>query len=278
MYNKTMVQLVDTHCHIQVAALKAGDKYMQEKWKAAGFTDPAVLIAGAKEAGVKHLICVGCTLKDSEMACLLAQKEASCTASIGIHPHEAKNHLAEAKQSAFAALATNPNVVAIGECGLDYFYSHSPKADQLSVLEFQLELAAKHNLPLILHVREAYDDFWPMYDRFKGLRGVMHSFSAYTPQLEQALSRGLYIGLNGIMTFTKDNKQLEAAKHIPLDKLLLETDAPFLTPVPFRGKICEPKHIVRTAEFLADLRGESLEELASATTKNAEELFNIQEF
>jgi TatD DNase family protein len=130
-------------------------------------------------------------------------------------------------------------------------------------------------LPLIFHVREAFDDFFSTYDQYKGLRGVVHSFSADTRVLDKILSRGLYIGLNGIMTFTKDQKQLEAAKAVPLNRLLLETDAPYLTPVPFRGKICEPKYVRVTAEFLSHLRGETLEELAAATTRNAAELFKL---
>jgi TatD DNase family protein len=130
-------------------------------------------------------------------------------------------------------------------------------------------------LPLIFHVRDAFDDFWPIFDNFKGLRGVIHSFTATPRELEQILQRDLYVGLNGIMTFTKNADQLEAAKAVPLDRLLLETDAPFLTPVPFRGKICEPKHVVITAEFLSKLRGEFIGKLGQNTTRNAQTLFNV---
>ncbi len=272
------MEFVDTHCHIQEASTETGgDEFMRRKWAEAGFSDPSALIANAAAAGVTRLICVGCTLQDSQLAAKLAAKDQHCWASVGIHPHEAKDHLDKASQIAFEELLKLPKIVAIGECGLDYFYAHSPKADQLKVLEFQLQLAQDHDLPLILHIREAFDDFWPLFDRFKGLRGVVHSFSAHLPQLEQALSRNLYIGLNGIMTFTKDAQQLEAAKQVPLNRLLLETDAPFLTPSPYRGRICEPKHVVLTAEFLADLRGESLSDLASATTLNASTLFKLKE-
>src|SRR5690606_9318752 len=135
--------------------------------------------------------------------------------------------------------------------------------------------AAEHDLPLIFHVREAFKDFWSIFDDFRGLRGVVHSFTSDKRDLEQILSRGLYVGLNGIMTFTKRTEQLEAAKSVPLDKLVLETDAPFLTPTPFRGKICEPKHVRTVGEFLADLRGEKLEDLAAATTANARKLFKL---
>jgi TatD DNase family protein len=166
-------------------------------------------------------------------------------------------------------------VVAIGEVGLDYYYEHSAKKEQIKLLEFWLDKACSTKLPVIFHVRDAYKDFWPIFDNFKNLEGVLHSFSATTKELEQALERNLYIGLNGIMTFTSDEKQLEAAKRVPLNRLLLETDAPYLTPKPFRGKICKPEHVAVTAHFLAELRQEAVEQIASATTANASELFNI---
>jgi TatD DNase family protein len=133
----------------------------------------------------------------------------------------------------------------------------------------------EHQLPLIFHIREAFDDFWPIFDSYSGLRGVVHSFSSNRTVLEQILSRGLHIGLNGIITFTKDNEQLAAAQAVPLEKLVLETDAPFLTPTPYRGTICEPRHVRTTAEFLSRLRNEDLTELARTTTGNARQLFNL---
>ncbi len=164
-------------------------------------------------------------------------------------------------------------VVAIGETGLDYYYSHAPKEDQRKLLRFQLAVATEHDLPLIFHVREAFTDFWQVLDDYPGVRGVVHSFTAGRAELEQVLKRGLFIGLNGIVTFTKSEEQLATAKMVPLDRLLLETDAPFLTPVPYRGKICQPKYVVEIAKFLAELRHESLGELAQATTRNARTLF-----
>jgi TatD DNase family protein len=130
-------------------------------------------------------------------------------------------------------------------------------------------------LPLIFHIRDAFEDFWPIFDEYKGVRGVVHSFSATRTELGQILQRRLYVGLNGIMTFTKSQEQLEAAKSVPLESLLLETDAPFLTPVPDRGTVCEPKHVRITAEFLARLRGEEPGVVARASTGNAKKLFKI---
>lgn len=270
------MEFFDTHCHIhEITHDGDPDNLVQSKWFKAGVTNPQEVIAEANDAGVRHLLLVGCTLADSKRAIELASKRANCFASIGIHPHEAKDHEEIGIQEDFAAIATLEAVKAVGECGLDYYYEHSTKDSQIKLLEFQLSLAKEHDLPVIFHVRDAYEDFWPILDHYEGVRGVLHSFTDSAANLEKALSRGLYIGLNGIMTFTKDQKQVEMAKSVPLSKLLLETDAPFLTPVPHRGTICKPKHVVDTAEFLSQQRGESLSELAAATTHNAKELFRL---
>jgi TatD DNase family protein len=255
------MQFVDTHCHIQFADYPL---------------DPDEVRQAAADDGVTRLLCVGCTLADSQAAVEYASHHNGVWASIGLHPHEAKEYVGDhhALQQ-FRDLAGKPKVVAVGETGLDYYYNHSPKEEQQQLLRFQLDLAVEHNLPLIFHVRDAFDDFWPLFDEYKGLRGVVHSFTAGQKELDQILQRGLYVGLNGIVTFSKKFDQIAAAKNVPLDKLLLETDAPFLTPVPFRGTICEPKHVRVTAEFLSDLRHEPLDQLAAATTHNAKELFNI---
>ena len=271
------MQLIDTHCHIHEAWKSVnGPDATAKLWDKAGRPDADDLVARAVTDGVTQMICVGTTLPDSKMGIAFAKDRKHIWASIGLHPHEAKDYAdSPEKLQAFAALATKPKVVAVGECGLDYFYAHSPKKEQEKVLRSQIEVALEHNLPMIFHVRDAFDDFWPIFDSYKGIRGVMHSFSATVADVEQIVSRGLYVGLNGIMTFTKQQAQLDAAKSVPLKKLVLETDAPFLTPDPFRGTICEPKHVRVTANFLATLRGESLDELATATTANARTLFGL---
>jgi TatD DNase family protein len=255
------MEFVDTHCHIHVADYKL---------------DSDEVIKNAERIGVTRLVCVGCTLEDSQAGVIFAEAHENCWASIGLHPHEAHRYMNNREAlDKFKLLASQPKVVAIGECGLDYYYNHSPKEAQVEILKFQLFLAQQHDLPVIFHVRDAFDDFWPIFDSFEGIRGVIHSFTATSRDVDEIVKRGLYIGLNGIMTFSKDKAQLMAAKHIPLDHLVLETDAPYLTPVPFRGTICEPKHVRVTAEFLSNLRGETLEELAAATTHNARQLFSI---
>jgi TatD DNase family protein len=235
------------------------------------------------------------------MAVGLAQNQQNCWASVGIHPHEATQHLKDPQVlEQFTQLLqkserinlsharvklghshknvkgpTFHKIVAVGEIGLDYYYNYSPKADQIKILEFQLDLAQKHDLPCIFHVREAFDDFWPVFDRFKGIRGVLHSFTDNQANLDKALTRGLYIGVNGIATFAREPEKRVMYVTIPQQRLLLETDAPFLTPAPYRSIICQPKHVRVTAEFLAGLRDENLEQLAKVTTQNACDLFSI---
>ncbi len=269
------MEYIDTHCHPHF------DDFLP---------DPEKILADAAEAGVGRMIAVGTTLADSQKAIDFAGAHKNVWASAGVHPHDAAAFLADAtspeklKQLLNKSSTHTPKnkfsggpIVAIGEIGLDFYKNYSPKQDQIDCLKRQIEIGLPLGLPFIFHIRDAWDDFWPLFDSYSGIKGVIHSFSSNEQQLENALTRDLYIGLNGIMTFTKDGSQLEAAKEAPLNKMLLETDAPFLTPKPFRGQTCEPKHIVTVAEFLAELRGEELEELATATTTNAVELFGLDQ-
>lgn len=269
------MELFDTHCHLHELVEKLTPVY--DKWRSDGVErTPEGVIASAKEAGVNRLLCIGTSYPDSELAVNFAQNRENVWASIGIHPHEAQAALTEGHLDAFRSLVSRPKVVAVGECGLDYFYDHSPREAQIEVLRIQLGLAAEHDLPVSFHVREAFDDFWPVFDEFGGkIRGVLHSFTDTALNLQKALERGLYIGVNGIATFASAGQKSVIYRTIPQQSLLLETDAPFLTPVPFRGKVCESKHVRVTAEFLSGLRNEELEELARSTTANARQLFRV---
>lgn len=268
------MELVDTHCHIQSAGLGRGERATRELWaKAPGLTGDK-MVAEAADAGVTRLICVGCDAEDSRLAAEFVENRENCWASVGIHPHEAQ-HYNRARLEEFASLAGLPKVVAVGECGLDYYYGHSPKADQKSVFRFQIELALKRGMPLIFHVRDAFDDFWPIFDSYEDVKGVLHSFTDSVENLHKALERDLYIGVNGIATFAKDPARQTAYRQIPLQKLLLETDAPFLTPAPYRGNINEPKRVRTVMEYLAGMRGEDRAVLARATTRNARQLLGI---
>jgi len=248
--------LIDTHCHIHESDFPLAI---------------ADVFAVAKEAFVEKMICVGTSEESSRVAIAFAEAHDTVWVSIGVHPHDTKDGYAEIARLA----GTSKKIVAIGEIGLDYFYTHSSKETQLIALEEQIKVALQYDLPIIFHVREAFDDFWPIFDAHPGIRGELHSFTDSKENLQKALERGLYIGVNGISTFTKDETQKEMFDSVPLDRLLFETDAPFLTPAPFRGKVNQPAFVRNVAEYHASRRGISLQEIADASTENAQALFTI---
>lgn len=266
--------LIDTHCHIHEPdyPLNVDD-----------------VIARARQAGVTQLICVGTNEADSRQAIEFASNHDGMFASAGVHPHYAKDGLGQLAEIIRFATADNFSIkdvaapdhklVAVGEIGLDYHYNYSPRDAQIQVLQAQIELALKYDLPIIFHVREAFDDFWPVFDNFRSdsrqIRGVLHGFTDNQNNADEGLKRGLYIGINGFSTFTKDDSQKAMFARLPLNKLILETDAPFLTPVPFRGKVNEPAFVKTIAEYCGVIRQISVDEVANVTTANAQTLFKF---
>ena len=249
--------LIDTHCHIHEADYPLP---IQE------------VLAKARQAEVSAMICVGTNAASSRRAVQYAQEYAPLYAAIGVHPHDST----EGTQVIAELAAQQPaKLVAIGEIGLDYHYTNSPPAAQQRALEEQLQLAVQYSLPVSFHVREAFDDFWPILANFPNVRGVLHSFTDTAQNAERAVARGLYIGVNGISTFTKSRAQQAMFARIPLERLLLETDAPFLTPVPFRGRVNMPSLVREVAQYHATARGIPFEEIAAASTANAQNLFSI---
>ncbi len=256
--------LIDTHAHIHSSDYPIS---AQE------------VLAAAESAGVNKIICVGTDVDDSHQAVAFVADKPQCWASIGIHPHEAASMSDSQIDQAVAQLADlagDSKVVAIGECGLDFYYNEPHHlARQERLLRGQLALAQAKELPVIFHVRNAFAEFWPILADYPDVKGVIHSFSSGQSDINHILSKGLLVGLNGIMTFSRDAEQLAAARACPLDRLVLETDAPFLTPVPKRGTINQPANIALVAQFLSALRGESLDSLATSTSQNAQKLFGI---
>ena len=249
--------LIDAHCHIHEADYPL---------------DADTVIKNAHDNGVDKMICIGTSVDNSRRAIDFASKHDEVFATIGVHPHYASDGLDGLKE---LLDQKNSKVVAVGEIGLDYHYDHSPRDVQQKVLKEQIKLALAHNLPIVFHVREAFDDFWPIFDSFKGIRGEIHGFSDSFDNMQKAVDRGLYIGVTGIATFTKDLDQQQMYKSIPLGNLILETDAPYLTPVPFRGKINEPAYVRDIAIFGGKSRHISEDEVASASVKNTQALFHL---
>ena len=260
------MKIIDSHCHIHDEDFPI---------------EMSEVFDLMRENSVEKAICVGVNLENSRRAVEFCEMEKSAQlfATVGVHPHEAEKVDFENDFAELRNLAKNQKVVAIGEIGLDYFYENSPREIQKKILWEQLKIAHELNLPVAFHVRNAFDDFWPIFDDFENqfgkIRGVAHSFTDNQKNLEKALDRGLFIGVNGISTFVKKPEELEMFAQIPLEKMLLETDAPFLAPKGKRGKKNQPAWTRLVAEDLAEKRGTSLEKITEITSKNAEELFGI---
>ena len=253
--------LVDSHCHLNYEGL--ADR--QEE-----------VLAAARARGVQGFLNISTRQKEWGDVVGAAERHPDVWASIGVHPHEADAH-PDLGAAALVEAAAHPRVIAIGECGLDYYYDKSDRAAQRERLGAHIEAARQTGLPLVVHTRDAEADTAEILTREVGkggVGGVLHCFTGSAELARTALDLGFYISISGIVTF-KNARDLQAvAKTIPHDRMLVETDSPFLAPVPHRGQTCEPAFVVDTAAFLSDLRDEPLDELAAATTANFFRLFN----
>lgn len=253
------MRLVDSHCHLQ-------DKR---------FDDDREDVLQRALAALEWLLVVGDTLASSREAVEQAAGNPRVYAAVGIHPHHA-NAATEAVLQEIESLLARERVVAWGEIGLDYFYDTSPRTVQRDAFQRQLERACALGLPVIIHSRDAETDTADLLRAHAGqVRGVLHCFSGTAALAQAALDLGLYISFSGILTFPKAQEIRDVAAMVPLDRLLVETDAPYLAPPPHRGKRCEPVHVTHTAEVLAKVRQMPLDALAALTTANAEQLFGI---
>ena len=259
------MRLVDSHCHLD-------DRQFDQ--------DRHEVIRRALAAGVECMLAIGSGdgPPDLECAVRLAEAHPAIHATVGVHPHDA----AKARDDTFAALPAlleHPKVLALGEIGLDYHYNFSPPETQRRVFARQLELAREARKPVVIHTREAWQDtlfFLREHWVGSGLPCVMHCFSGGPEEASQCLELGFYLSFAGVVTFPKALRVQEAARLTPRDRLLIETDAPYLAPAPVRGRRNEPAYVVHTLRRLAELRGETPEELAAATTANFRRVFGWQ--
>lgn len=252
--------LIDSHCHLNYEGL--ADRQGE-------------VLANARARGVGGFLNISTRQNEWSDVIRVAEREPDVWATVGIHPHEADNH-PDLGSAALIEAASHPRVIAIGECGLDYFYDKSDRSAQRERFAAHIEAARKTSLPLVVHTRDAEDDTAAMLSDAVaegGVTGVLHCFTGSRALAEKALELGFYISLSGIVTFKNAQDLQETAKILPRDRFLVETDSPFLAPVPNRGKTCEPAFVADTAAFVADLRGESIDELAQATTANFYRLF-----
>jgi TatD DNase family protein len=252
--------LVDSHCHLDFDSFEAD------------FDD---VLARARSAGVGTMVTICTKLSEFERVRAIAEGQPDVWCSVGVHPHEAAEEGVDAA-GGLIERAAHAKVVGIGETGLDYYYEHSPRAAQSTSFRAHIAAARETGLPLIVHTRDADDDTVDILraEHARGaFAGVIHCFTAGRMLAEAALQLGFYISLSGIVTFKSARDLQETAKAVPLDRLLVETDAPYLAPVPKRGKRNEPAFVAHTAAFLAELRGETAERIAEITTDNFFALF-----
>jgi len=221
---------------------------------------------------VRKFLAINTRISEFDEVHTIAKAHDDVWCTVGIHPHEAKNEVADLKK--LISLSCHDKVVGIGETGLDYFYEKSPKAAQKSNFRTHIEVAAETGLPLIIHSREAEADTHKLLSARAGdITGVMHCFTASVDLAKKVLDLGLYVSFSGIVTFNNAENVREAAKLVPDDRILVETDSPYLAPVPHRGKPCQPAYTADTLKFLAQLRGTPEDEMAAITTKNFFDLF-----
>lgn len=253
------VELVDSHAHLEARQFAA---------------DREAVIARAVAAGVTRIVNAGASLPASEASIALAEAHETIYPAVGIHPHDAKT-LTETTWEALQALARRSDVVAIGEIGLDFFYNLSAREQQVDAFRRQLALARALGKPVIIHDRDAHAETLAILRELGPYRGVLHCFSGDVAMAEAVLDLGYHIGVAGPVTFRNARVLPDIVRRLPLDRLLLETDAPYLAPHPHRGKRNEPAYVRYVAERVAELRAMSLEELAEATTANAVVLFRL---
>ncbi len=240
-------------------------------------TDRDNVLQRAEAAGIDAIVTIGCDLPTSQAAVALAQAHPTLFATIGVHPHEAKE-IEEGWYDSFRLLARQPKVVAYGEIGLDYHYDHSPREIQRERFREQIHLARELDLPLIIHTREAQEDTVKILreEGAAGVGGVFHCFSGDAWLAKDALDLGFYLSFSGVLTFKNAAMLRDIAKTVPLDRLMVETDSPYLTPVPYRGKRNEPAYVQYVVETLAEVRGNgSVESIARATVENTKRIFRI---
>lgn len=274
-----MITFIDSHCHLDMlpdwADRPNGEEHGAEGLNAAERErnlDEA--IARARAAGVRWILNPGVTWETMPRTQALAERYPNVFVAAGIHPHDAETWTPGSEER-LRELARLPRVVAIGECGLDYYYDHSPRDQQIAAFRAQIRIARGLDLPLIIHTRDAEADTIRLLEEEGASHGVFHCFTGSKELAEAGLRLGFTISFSGVVTFKKSEALREVARMVPADRFLIETDAPYLAPPPHRGKRNEPAYVVKVAETLAEVRGQSLAEVAELATRNTIRLFRL---
>ena len=249
----------DTHAHYDSGAFNA---------------DREEILAALPEAGVALVVNPGCEVRSSETAIALAERFPHVWAAVGIHPEDMAE-MSDGDLDKIEQLSKHPRCVAVGEIGLDYYWDASRKEEQKALFIEQLRLALRRDLPVIVHDREALGDCLDIVRQFPGLRGVFHCYSGSVEMAQELLKRGWYLGFDGPITYKNARKALEVLEICPLDRILIETDSPYLSPVPMRGKRNDSRNLVYVTEKIAEIKGITPQEAAAITMENGKKLFNI---
>lgn len=250
--------LVDSHCHLNFPDF---------------VDDLPEVIERARQNGIETLVTINTKLTESLDVQRIAEQYPQIYCTVGVHPHDAQDYAGPDLKSRLIDLANHPKVIGIGETGLDYYYNHSPREPQISSFETHIEVAMELGLPVIIHTRQADEDTLKTLKKYPQCRGVFHCFSGSSALAHEALALGYYISFSGIITFKKSDELREIVKEVPMDRILVETDAPYLAPMPHRGKRNEPAFTRHTAQMVADIKGMTFEDVAKATTENFFHLF-----
>ena len=253
--------LFDTHAHMDDRAFEA---------------DRETLLEGLPEQGIGLLMNPGCSLASSEAASELAKRYGFLYAAVGSHPDAADEVNPEVLDRYRELIRENPRIKAVGEIGLDYYYEDIPREIQKQAFRAQLELAREMNLPVIVHEREAHEDGMNLIREFPEVRGVFHCYSGSLEMAKELVRRGWYVGFTGVLTFKNARKALEVAAGVPLDRIVLETDCPYMSPEPYRGKRNDPSRLPYMARKLAEVRGLSYEDICRITVENGKRLYRIE--
>lgn len=251
--------LVDSHCHLNFPEFK---------------DDLGTVIKRADEQGVKTLLTINTKLSEAKDIQKIADLYPNVFCTVGAHPHDAAEHTYEGVYEDLIKLAQHPKVVGVGETGLDYYYENSPRDEQIESFKTHIRASIELDLPLVIHTRDADEDTLETIKAFPKAKGVFHCFSGSKDLAKAALDLGFYISFSGIITFKKAEDLREVASFVPMDRVLVETDSPFLAPIPHRGERNEPSYTRITAMKLSEIKGISLEEVAHQTTKNFFRLFD----
>ena len=269
---------IDSHCHLNVPkfATNKDEKESEEEFLEKYSVD--AIIQRAHEAGVKYMLAIGTELTDVEEIRNIADSHEYIFRSVGIHPQEAQKHCSHYTHDEIAKIIKEhsalPKTVAIGEIGLDYHFERESEPQQNELFHLQMDLAKECGLPVVIHSRDAANDTVDVLSEHAGARGVIHCFSGEMDFAKKSLDLGFYISVSGVVTFKNANELRESIKFVPLDRLLIETDSPFLAPAPFRGKINEPAFVTYVAKMVAKVKGVDVETIAETTSNNFFRLFD----